>query len=56
MKKDEFVQEVINKEMGKFLEEEFPLNDYQRDRSRMTVTRFLIWLRNKYSGQKREIE
>jgi hypothetical protein len=56
MKKDEFVQEVINKDMGKFLDDEFPKDDYSRDRARLMTTRFLIWLRNKYSGQRTEIE
>ena len=56
MKKDEFIQSVINKDMEKFLNDEFPKDDYNRDRVKLLTTRFLIWLRNKYSGQRTEIE
>ncbi len=56
MKKDDFIQSVINKDMGKFLDDEFHKDDYNRERAMLTTTRFLIWLRNKYSGQRTEIE
>lgn len=56
MKKDEFIQFIIDKDTPRFLDEHYPKDDYTRDRAKSVVTRLLIWLRDEYANKRREVK
>lgn len=46
---DRFIKRLLKRDMVKFIEDEYPKGDRRRGQATVTLTQFLIWVRDNYT-------